>query len=55
MPLHQYFCPAGHVFEVLEGINEDAPKRCPKCKRMSEHRYRFDWRTDSEGRQRRIL
>lgn len=37
MPLHIYQCPAGHVQEVLEGINEDTPRKCtqPGCKKTA--------------------
>jgi putative FmdB family regulatory protein len=32
MPTYDYSCSAcGHRFERFEGINDDAPKACPKC------------------------
>jgi putative FmdB family regulatory protein len=31
MPLYEYKCPDGHVFELFHGINEDAPEVCPVC------------------------
>ncbi|HVD25585.1 MAG TPA: zinc ribbon domain-containing protein [Gaiellaceae bacterium] len=31
MPLYEYKCPDGHVFEVFHGINEPSPEVCPVC------------------------
>jgi putative FmdB family regulatory protein len=31
MPLYEYKCPDGHVFELFHGINEPAPEVCPIC------------------------
>jgi putative FmdB family regulatory protein len=31
MPLYEYKCPDGHVFEVFHGINEPSPEVCPAC------------------------
>jgi putative FmdB family regulatory protein len=31
MPLYEYKCPDGHVFEVFHGINEPSPEVCQVC------------------------
>ena len=32
MPIYDYVCGScGHRFEVLRGINEAGPRRCPEC------------------------
>ena len=31
MPIYEYKCPNGHVFEVFHGINEPAPEVCSEC------------------------
>ncbi len=31
MPIYEYKCPNGHVFELFHGINEPAPDECPTC------------------------
>jgi putative FmdB family regulatory protein len=31
MPLYEYKCPDGHVFELFHGINEEPPESCPVC------------------------
>ena len=32
MPIYDYVCgDCGHRFEVLHGLNEDGPHRCPLC------------------------
>jgi putative FmdB family regulatory protein len=31
MPIYEYKCPKGHVFEVFHGISEPAPEVCPTC------------------------
>ncbi|HEY7707219.1 MAG TPA: zinc ribbon domain-containing protein [Gaiellaceae bacterium] len=31
MPIYEYKCPNGHVFELFHGINEPAPEACPVC------------------------
>ena len=31
MPIYEYKCPNGHVFELFHGIQEPAPEVCPTC------------------------
>jgi putative FmdB family regulatory protein len=31
MPIYEYKCPRGHVFELFHGISEAAPEACPTC------------------------
>jgi putative FmdB family regulatory protein len=31
MPIYEYKCPDGHVFELFHGISEPAPEACPVC------------------------
>ena len=31
MPLYEYKCPNGHLTEVIHGMTEDGPERCPVC------------------------
>ena len=31
MPIYEYKCPNGHLFEVFHGISEPAPETCPTC------------------------
>jgi putative FmdB family regulatory protein len=31
MPIYEYKCPQGHVFELFHGITEPAPESCPTC------------------------
>jgi putative FmdB family regulatory protein len=31
MPIYEYKCPDGHVFELFHGISEPAPEVCPIC------------------------
>ena len=31
MPIYEYKCPQGHVFELFHGISEPAPEVCPTC------------------------
>ena len=31
MPIYEYRCPKGHVFELFHGINEAAPEACTTC------------------------
>jgi putative FmdB family regulatory protein len=31
MPLYEYKCPQGHVFELFHGIADPAPETCPTC------------------------
>jgi putative FmdB family regulatory protein len=31
MPIYEYKCPDGHVFEQFHGISEPAPEACPVC------------------------
>ena len=31
MPLYEYRCPKGHVFELFHGISEPAPEACTIC------------------------
>lgn len=37
MPIYEYKCDCGHVFEVLIKF-EDKLQRCPKCKEMTVNR-----------------
>jgi len=33
MPTYDYRCrKCGHVFEVVHGMSDDKPRRCPRCK-----------------------
>ena len=31
MPIYEYRCPEGHLFEVFHGISEDGPAACEQC------------------------
>ncbi len=31
MPIYEYKCPNGHLFEVFHGMTEDSPSVCPTC------------------------
>ena len=31
MPIYEYKCPEGHVFELFHGISEAPPEVCPVC------------------------
>jgi putative FmdB family regulatory protein len=31
MPIYEYRCPKGHVFELFHGMNEPAPAACTVC------------------------
>ena len=31
MPLYEYKCPNGHLFEVFHGMTEDGPTACEVC------------------------
>ncbi|HEY8192484.1 MAG TPA: zinc ribbon domain-containing protein [Gaiellaceae bacterium] len=31
MPIYEYKCPNGHVFELFHGIHEPSPEVCPTC------------------------
>jgi putative FmdB family regulatory protein len=31
MPIYEYKCPQGHVFELFHGISEPAPETCTVC------------------------
>ena len=31
MPVYEYKCPNGHLFELFHGIHEPEPEACPEC------------------------
>jgi putative FmdB family regulatory protein len=31
MPIYEYKCPDGHIFELFHGISEDPPEACSIC------------------------
>ena len=31
MPIYEYRCPKGHVFELFQSISEPPPEACPVC------------------------
>jgi putative FmdB family regulatory protein len=31
MPIYEYKCPNGHLFEVFHGMTEDGPEACTVC------------------------
>ncbi len=31
MPIYEYRCPKGHVFELFHGINDPGPEACTVC------------------------
>ena len=31
MPIYEYKCPNGHLFEVIHGMTEDGPEVCEVC------------------------
>ena len=31
MPIYEYKCPNGHLFEVIHGMTEDGPSACEVC------------------------
>ncbi len=31
MPIYEYKCPNGHLFEVIHGMTEPAPETCEVC------------------------
>lgn len=63
MPTYDYLCEAcGHELEIFQGINDDAVKKCPECKKNKLKRqfgtgaaivfkgsgfYQTDYRSDS--------
>jgi putative FmdB family regulatory protein len=66
MPTYEYECGAcGHCFELFQGINEPARRKCPRCLKLSVRRligtgagvlfkgsgfYCTDYRSDSGGK-----
>ena len=32
MPIYEYKCEKGHVFEVMQRMTDDPVKKCPECK-----------------------
>jgi putative FmdB family regulatory protein len=32
MPIYEYKCPNGHLFEVFHGMTEPGPERCEICR-----------------------
>ena len=32
MPIYEYKCDNGHVFEVMQKMTDDPVKKCPECK-----------------------
>ena len=31
MPIYEYRCPNGHLTEVIHGMTEPSPEKCPVC------------------------
>jgi putative FmdB family regulatory protein len=31
VPIYEYKCPQGHLFELFHGITEASPEACPTC------------------------
>jgi putative FmdB family regulatory protein len=31
VPIYEYKCPQGHLFELFHGISEPGPEECPTC------------------------
>jgi putative FmdB family regulatory protein len=31
VPIYEYRCPNGHLFEVFKGMNDPAPEKCQVC------------------------
>ena len=31
MPIYEYKCPNGHVFELFQRMSDDPPEACPTC------------------------
>ena len=31
MPIYEYKCPNGHLFEVIHGMTEPSPQKCEVC------------------------
>jgi putative FmdB family regulatory protein len=31
MPIYEYRCPNGHVFEVFQRMDDPPPEKCPTC------------------------
>ena len=31
MPIYEYKCPNGHLFEVFHGMTENGPEKCDEC------------------------
>jgi putative FmdB family regulatory protein len=31
MPIYEYRCPNGHVFELFQRMSDEPPKTCPTC------------------------
>jgi putative FmdB family regulatory protein len=31
MPIYEYKCPNGHLFEVFHGMTEPSPEKCEEC------------------------
>jgi len=38
MPLYEYECPGGHIFELRQGIDATVAVRCPECERRAVRR-----------------
>ncbi len=31
MPIYEYGCQCGHIFEKVHGVNDPQPRKCPEC------------------------
>ena len=55
MPLYDYRCADGHVFEVIHGLHEDGPHACPECGKPCERQISAPGVVKSRGRFRKDI
>ena len=41
MPIYEYRCPNGHVFEIFQRMDDPAPEGCETCGAAPVHRVLF--------------
>lgn len=55
MPLYDYRCGHGHVFEVIHGMDEEGPHTCPECGEPCERQISAPGVVKSRGRRRKDI
>jgi putative FmdB family regulatory protein len=38
MPIYEYICPAGHIFETFQRVMEDREEKCEVCGALAKRR-----------------